>query len=485
MRTFFIQICLLFLCSLSWAQLRLDAYYNYGIYKLPNQEIYIENYLRILPNTYYIKNLGNGERNGKVAVSISYFSGAKEVLSDQVILSTGTLGAKDTLSYSLPTILRHHLAEGNYKVVITLEDLYSDGLNKLFHEDSVIVHFSKSKPQFGFPLFAQEINEEKEGSPFNRNGLEIIPYEGMAWDNQEDFIKFYQEIYNTKSYVNDSIYLLSYYLQDISTERILNETEQTKVLKNDAYNAVLAYVPIKDVKPGFYYLSIDIKNIKNEVLSNSKMYVQLLGKEPEFSLNDIEAVGTEWLTYVNNRDTLEEYIRSLAPLSNRSEINLANSILKSDNSEALKKFIVSYWYRKEGENREAAFKEHKFRVGFVNQYFSTPIRRGYQTDRGRVFLQYGSPDVRSERPNEPHSYPYEIWWYYKLKTQVNRKFIFYTTESATNDYELLHSDAIGERRTPNWEYMLNSRGKKDSDIDNNSYQKNQGAWGSDLWRTPR
>lgn len=466
-------------------QRKLDAYYNYGIFKNQNEEIYIENYLRILPKTYFIKNNGQGERSGRVSVHFTYSSGSSIVFEDKVILSTGELLATDTNSYSLPGIFRHPLKEGNYKLQIYLEDLHADGINTLTHSDSIFVHFNKNKPQMSFPFFTSEVKAEEQGSIFNKSGLFMLPYEGITWHNQSEFMTFYQEIYGASTYIKDSIYLLHYYLQDLSNDQVISETEQSKILPLQSFNASINYLPIKDLKPGFYFFVAEVRDINQNVYTQSKMYVQIVGKEPEFNLSDIESVGTEWLTYVNNRDTLEEYIRSLAPISNRNEINLAQSILKSENSDALKKYIVSYWYRKSGEDRLQAFKDYRFKVGFVNTYFSTPIRRGYQTDRGRVYLQYGPPDVRSERPNEPHAYPYEIWWYYKLKTQSNRKFVFYTTESATNDYELLHSDAIGERRTPNWEFILNGRGKKDSDIDNNSYQQNYGSWGNDLWRTPR
>src|SRR5690606_37914221 len=108
-------------------QRKLDAYYNYGIFKNQNEEIYIENYLRILPKTYFIKNNGQGERSGRVSVHFTYSSGSSIVFEDKVILSTGELLPTDTNSYSLPGIFRHPLKEGNYKLQIYLEDLHADG----------------------------------------------------------------------------------------------------------------------------------------------------------------------------------------------------------------------------------------------------------------------------------------------------------------------------------------------------------------------
>lgn len=467
------------------AQRKLDAFYNYGIFKTADSQIYIENYIRIVPNTYRFKKLDNGNKEARISVRYVYKKGASIILDDKFEIGTGEIEKVDTTSYSIPSISRHPIEEGKYQIFIELEDLNSDGINKLQHVDSIFIYFNKNKAQLSYPWFVESAQTEVEGSIFNKSGINMIPYEFITWDNQTDFIKFYQEVYDTDKYIPDSIFVLSFYLQEIGTEKKIDETLQNKILKTKNHISSFNYLPIKDINPGYYYLNIDVNNIAGETLTQSKVLINLVGKEKEFSLEDIESVGTEWLTYVNNRDTLEEYIKCLAPISSKAEVSLAENILKSNNIEALKKYVVSFWYRKDAENREKAFNDYKFRVGFVNANFSTPIRRGYQTDRGRVFLQYGSPDVRSERPNEPHAYPYEIWWYYKLKTQTNRKFVFYTTDEATNDYELLHSDAIGERRTPNWEIIINGRGKKDSNIDNMNYQKNHGAWGSDLWNLPR
>lgn len=93
-----------------------------------------------------------------------------------------------------------------------------------------------------------------------------------------------------------------------------------------------------------------------------------------------------------------------------------------------------------------------FEVEVVKE-FSTSIRKGYNTDRGRVYLQYGPPDNRTQMPHEPSAYPYEIWQYYKVKGQSNRRFIFYNPDLVTNDFKLIHSDALGEIMNDQWQLL--------------------------------
>jgi GWxTD domain-containing protein len=58
------------------------------------------------------------------------------------------------------------------------------------------------------------------------------------------------------------------------------------------------------------------------------------------------------------------------------------------------KFIDSFWENLDPDTREAnnALKEEfTKRVKYANDQFSTPTRRGWQTDQGRIIIKYGMP----------------------------------------------------------------------------------------------
>jgi hypothetical protein len=76
--------------------------------------------------------------------------------------------------------------------------------------------------------------------------------------------------------------------------------------------------------------------------------------------------------------------------------------------------------------------------------------------------------------------PYEIWHYYKLKNQSNRKFVFANPDLVLNDYALIHSDAIGELSNPNWRSKLS----RQTDV----FQEENTKWdqgkAGDLYKNP-
>jgi len=73
------------------------------------------------------------------------------------------------------------------------------------------------------------------------------------------------------------------------------------------------------------------------------------------------------------------------------------------------------------------------------QNFKSVSIEGYRTDRGRVYLQYGQPNVISEQYFEPAAYPYEIWHYYQLGDQRDKNLYSIHMIWVTNDFQLIHS----------------------------------------------
>ena len=111
------------------------------------------------------------------------------------------------------------------------------------------------------------------------------------------------------------------------------------------------------------------------------------------------------------------------------------------------------------------------------------------SDRGYVYLKYGTPDKICEEPYEPGAFPYEIWHYYQVGNQRNKRFVFMSRDMVTNDYELIHSDVVGEINNYRWQMMIYSRfygSEYTGDIIDQTEVPS--AWGTragDLYQNPR
>ena len=62
-------------------------------------------------------------------------------------------------------------------------------------------------------------------------------------------------------------------------------------------------------------------------------------------------------------------------------------------------------------------------------------------------MQYGPPNSRNKVDNAASTYPYEIWHYYKLKNQSNKKFVF-VKEAETLEKGISVMGIIEEKMQP-------------------------------------
>jgi GWxTD domain-containing protein len=74
------------------------------------------------------------------------------------------------------------------------------------------------------------------------------------------------------------------------------------------------------------------------------------------------------------------------------------------------------------------------RITYANKNFKQNIE-GWRTDRGMVYVRFGSPQSIDRHPFNSDSKPYEIWYYY----DHNREFIF-VDETGFGDYRLQYPE---------------------------------------------
>ena len=165
------------------------------------------------------------------------------------------------------------------------------------------------------------------------------------------------------------------------------------------------------------------------------------------------------------RDTLEDILLSMEPISTNPETEFIKYIIKQGDEHVMQQYIYNYWQKRNPLEPSKPFIAYMIEVMRVNREFGTSIKKGYETDRGIVYLKYGQPNSIMKQHHEPGTYPYEIWHYYGIRGQGNVKFVFYNTDLATNDFELLHSNAIGEINNYRWKLTLRKRDKGFNSVD--------------------
>jgi len=475
------------------AQRKLKGVFDYALFKTEDNMPYMEAYLKISAGSFVYKPNANGTYSGNIEITIAASSQETKLdWYDKYSLSTGEISVGDTANITIMDGKRFAAKEGKFRIDLVMRDLNSPNSGAIEYADSINISFASDKPVIAKPVFIEKFYKTTSENSFSKSGFDLIPNATGYYDGEDSVMTFYAEIYGTSEYFGKGErFVVKYHIKNNETGVTVDGTEGIKASPVQNVFASLFPVNIKNVGPGEFALVIEVRNKSNELISSTERVFQRGGKINYRAIEDLSTVGTEFMALVESRDSLIEFIRCINPISKNQEQTFSKNVIKGGDKEMMKKYIVSFWLRKDPINPEKAWMKYKAQVALVQKMFGTQYLRAYDTDRGRVFLQYGPPNVRSERPNEPFAYPYEIWQYNELfnpiteRRQTNRRFVFWNRESATNNYELLHSDATFEQKNERWEMVLYGRGKGTTDIDQVSPGNGNGGQSRDLFNSPR
>ncbi|HET6992927.1 MAG TPA: GWxTD domain-containing protein, partial [Bacteroidia bacterium] len=334
-----------------------------------------------------------------------------------------------------------------------------------------------------------------------KSGYDLVPYVSSFYPPNMNTIGFYAEVYNTtKVFQPTDKYLVLYYVESAVTGNRMSGFSSFLKPTPEKINPLLFSFNITTLPSGSYYLVIEVRNASNRLLSIRKTPFERFNPGITYKMDDIGAVdvANTFVGKITNGDTLVDMIRCLRPISSSSEIEFAENRVKAGDIKLMQQYIYNFWVARNESNPEGAWKTYAIEVQKVNNEFGTQIMKGYDTDRGRVYLQYGPPDQRVVEATEPSSYPYEIWQYYTIRnntnisalnqpdnaTQTNKKFVFADFDLVTNNYRLIHSDARGETRDDNWKLRLVKRDNSSNSLDQQSGNPQYGGHSDDWYNDP-
>ncbi len=126
-----------------------------------------------------------------------------------------------------------------------------------------------------------------------------------------------------------------------------------------------------------------------------------------------------WARRPLSLSNLEFAVDALQHIATEAEMEEFHTLSDSKFIEA----FLNFWKRRD-KDTTTAYNEHMTeyyrRVDMANQNFSSPREfDGYKSDRGRIFILYGSP-TNTERLFSPSAPPREVWTYVPLK----KRFVF-------------------------------------------------------------
>jgi GWxTD domain-containing protein len=483
---FLLLIAVLFIPIQSQAK-KLQAFMSYSTFNSPTDGPYIETYLTVVGRSVVFVKNANGKFQGTIEVTLIFSQGDAVKQFKKINLLSPEVDDTASVNFSFIDQQRFLLPNGEYTADIQIRDLNDQATPFKASETIDINYPSETISVSGIELIESYTKSENPGI-LTKSGYDLVPYIMNFFPGNVDKLTFYSEIYNTnKVFGTDEKYLLSTFIETYETAKLYGEMLKIKKETAKPVNVLFGEFDISTLPSGNYNIVIEVRDKNNQVVALNKMFFQRDKPGLEAPTVDLSNVSIE-NTFVNrmtNVDTLADDIRSLYPISSESERQYVRTLIKRRELKSMQQYFYSFWVTRSSTNPEGAWLLYAQEVDKVNAAYSTKIRRGYETDRGRVYLQYGPPNSMVQSLGEPSAYPYEIWHYYNIGNQKNKKFVFCNTDLVTNDYSLIHSDAIGEIYDYKWKQRIYSRNTATNDIDADGVEDHWGEKSDDYFDNPR
>ncbi|MBP5496760.1 MAG: GWxTD domain-containing protein [Bacteroidales bacterium] len=354
------------------------------------------------------------------------------------------------------------LPQGEYFLYFYMKDVNAlpDSTGKveeLAYIDKITLDFPEDRISTSKISLYKSVSVAQAGGLFVKYGFDLPPLYSNFVPESQYTLPFALEVYNTPKILGNRPLTAKCYVEQAESHLAANPSNIiTMTYPPKEVVLVFNEFNVFNLPSGNYFAVVQLLDDRDSLLLVDKVFFQKSNPSVQLNLEEYSQssiVGT-FVEFDTNRKELIDMVKCLYPISSITERDFYENRLKTTPTEQLQQFFYNFWLRRNPANPEEAWNNYKKRVDEVQKMFGSKQIKGYLTDRGRVYLQYGRPDEVKDQPSDPVTLPYQIWQYYYLNNQTNVKFVFYDPVMTGKDYELLHSTMYGEFQNPNWKMQL-------------------------------
>jgi GWxTD domain-containing protein len=379
------------------------------------------------------------------------------------------------------------LEPGEYALTLELRDLNSADTTVTRYNAPLAVAAAPTDLQISDMLFAERIVAAEKGVP-SKFGHQVVPLLADYLPQTITSLSFYAEVYNTDvRFGKDSLYLLVHQIESYESRKVFGAFKQTKRMTGKPAEPVFANYDITQLPSGNYLAVVEVRNKRDEVIARRELFFQ---RNNKMSFNyDLASMGSFDLSNtfagaLTDADSLAEHINSLLPIADQLETKIIDDRWRDRDPDLMRRFFYSFWANR-STDPEQAWRAYRSEVIKVNRMFGCRVLKGYETDRGRVYLKYGPPNSMMDRFNEMDALPYSLWHYYRAGRFADRRFVFYQPDLANACLRLLHSEVPGEIQNPRWNQVIHSRNVAMPNVDPQRVNSLSGERADEFFLTPR
>lgn len=268
-----------------------------------------------------------------------------------------------------------------------------------------------------------------EKNRFVKNGYKLLPYPQRLFNRRKYLLASYCEIYGM---TDDSI-LVTYLIEGRGANKDTVLSGYTEVT-----GSRMAFPMVSNI------LGFPVGTYSLKVIVESSSGVSEISKR--FTIESVEEERGPSIP-----DSILEYASFLNYIASPSDIKEFNSLSESGKEI----FLLKYWSRRDEDpstRENETLNEFVRRVKYADENFSEEGRtgrRGRFSDRGRIYIKYGTPDDIIRRTSELEVDPYIMWHYYN-----NDYWFIFMDRNMSGDYQIIYAGVESEPSEPGWQNLI-------------------------------
>ena len=284
-------------------------------------------------------------------------------------------------------------------------------------------------------------------SLFYKNTLEVVPNSAKLYGTGLGMLYYYVEAYNLFTRASqESVTVVSSVTDAVGTD-VLSQRRVKPRLNTSSVE--IGGMNLSSLRSGTYIFRLSVLDSVGGMAASSskKFFVYRPGLKPDTSQSSFlpDVMTSEYATMKeSDLDKEFETSRYVSTDVERTQYGLITDV------PAKRKFLFEFWQRRSvdpSSMENDVRTEYMKRVRLANETYTSGLREGWKSDRGRVLIVYGIPSDVERFPANAETVPYEIWHYDAVQGGVI--FVFVDPDFAEL-FTLVHSTHREEIHNEVW-----------------------------------
>jgi len=455
-----------FLATVVMAQKpQVSALFTHSTFNVPGDTPYVETYLWFDAwSLEFVKT--DGKYQATLEMELVARKGDSIYYAKKYSLKSPAIEKLSDSQFQFLDMQRFPLENGIYAIELVVNDKNSVSQPQTI-TDTVYIAYPQTSPSISSIQLMSEIKSTKTENILSRGGYDMVPYTNSFVPETIKQLSYYFEIYNINNEEKKGVIATHKYLETLETGRKINGHDYYTRHTPDTIIPELGTIDISKLPSGNYNLVVEVVNKNNDLLLFRKFPFQRSNPTVDAqrdNYSSIEYSDNNFATRITDSNKITYYVNGLWPIANSEERNFIYNCSKLSLEEK-QHFLFMFWAKRSDLDPESEWQKYLQQLQFVEEKFAYGKTPGYNTDRGRVYLQYGPPNyiidgrhkvsVRNHQTQgQVFYYPYEMWRYDILPADEPKRMFVFFDEFQSGDYKLLHSNARGEVQDMLWERRL-------------------------------